>query len=134
MVKLGLSVFCMVVLVDGIAAAQTDSGLMSVAQMLAALVFVLCVLFSLAWILRRLQQPGVGGREKYLQVVDSINLGLKEKLVVVQVGKQKILLGVTPSTVSKIQQLPDQSEQQADPGLQQFSQKLQDIVSRGSQK
>ena len=58
-----------------------------------ALVFVLGLIFALAWLAKRM--PGVaGGSTRALRVVASLSLGPREKVVVVDVGGTQLLLGV----------------------------------------
>lgn len=58
-----------------------------------ALLFVLALIFALAWLARRM--PGVaGGSHRALRVVASLSLGPRERVVVVEVGGTQMLLGV----------------------------------------
>jgi flagellar protein FliO/FliZ len=58
-----------------------------------ALVFVLGLIFALAWLAKRM--PGVAaGSNRALRVVASLSLGPREKVVVVDVGGKQLLLGV----------------------------------------
>jgi flagellar protein FliO/FliZ len=70
-----------------------------------ALLLVLGLILGLAWLLRRL--PGAGFRpSEGLRVVASLQLGAKERAVVVEVGGQQLLLGVTPAGISRLHELP----------------------------
>lgn len=67
-------------------------------QTLLSLGFVLALIFGLGWITRRLQKlRGVQGAE--LHIESGIQLGPKEKLVLVKVHGQEFLLGVAPGSV-----------------------------------
>lgn len=58
-----------------------------------ALLFVVGLILALAWLARRM--PGVAGSSnRALRVVASLSLGPREKVVVVDVGGQQLLLGV----------------------------------------
>ena len=58
-----------------------------------ALLFVLALIFALAWLAKRL--PGVAGSShRALRVVASLSLGPRERVVVVDVGGTQLLLGV----------------------------------------
>lgn len=66
---------------------------------------VLGLIFLLAWFLRRLRLvPGVRGGN--LGVVTALAVGTKEKLVLVQVGDEQLLIGVTPNNVNLVYKLP----------------------------
>ncbi len=70
-----------------------------------ALLLVLGLILGLAWMLRRL--PGAGFRPaEGLRVVASLQLGAKERAVVVEVGGQQLLLGVTAAGISRLHELP----------------------------
>lgn len=69
--------------------------------LLASLVLMAVLLAAAWWFLRRLraaQAPGQGG----VAVVSQLPLGVKEKLVVVQVGQQRLLLGCTPASMQTL--------------------------------
>lgn len=71
-----------------------------------ALLLVLGLIVGLAWLLRRL--PGSGFRPAdSLKVVASLQLGAKERAVVVEVGGRQLLLGVTPAGISRLHELPE---------------------------
>ena len=61
-----------------------------------ALLFVVGLILALAWLAKRM--PGVAGSSnRALRVVASLSLGPREKVVVVDVGGQQLLLGVGAS-------------------------------------
>lgn len=70
-----------------------------------ALVLVLCVFFAFAWLMRRLNHMPAG--ESGLQIVSGLNVGSKEKLMVVQMGEEQVLIGVTQQSISKLHVLKD---------------------------
>jgi len=77
----------------------------SIAGALLALLLVLGLILGLAWLLRRM--PGSGFRPADgLKVVASLHLGPKERAVVVEVGGQQLLLGVTPAGITRLHELP----------------------------
>ncbi|WP_407351620.1 flagellar biosynthetic protein FliO [Luteimonas sp. R10] len=70
-----------------------------------ALVLVLGLIVGLAWLLKRM--PGGGFRQADgLRIVASVQLGAKERALVVQVGNDQLLLGVGPGTVRTLHRLP----------------------------
>ncbi|MDP5290720.1 flagellar biosynthetic protein FliO [Oceanimonas sp. CHS3-5] len=76
---------------------QWDSWAMSSA-------LVIGLLLALGWGLRRLKLPALGGNRQ-LRVITSLALGHKEKLVVVQVGEEQWLLGITPQNINRLGKL-----------------------------
>ena len=80
-------------------------------SMILSLLMVLLLIFAAAWILKKFNvvNKSVSG----MQVVSSLSLGTKERLVVVQVADEQLLLGVSGQQVSLIKTLeqpltPDQ--------------------------
>jgi len=80
----------------------------SLLQTLFALVVVLAVLAALAWFLKRYgPKAGIGGGAN-LRVVGSLNLGGRERLLVVEVGNQWIVVGASPGRVNALATMPKQ--------------------------
>ncbi|MGV8958966.1 MAG: flagellar biosynthetic protein FliO [Stenotrophomonas sp.] len=71
-----------------------------------ALLAVLALIVGLGWLLKRL--PGTGFRPaEGLRVVASLNVGAKERVVVVEVNGEQLLLGVTAGGISALHRLPE---------------------------
>ncbi len=67
-------------------------------QMVSGLLFIVLLIFALAWLMRRMGrlQSVIGGSMKLL---GGVSLGQRERAVLVQVGKTQMLLGVAPGSV-----------------------------------
>ena len=79
----------------------------SLLQTLFALVAVLAVLAGLAWFLKRYgPKGGIGGAN--LRIVGSLSLGGRERLLVVEVGNQWIVVGASPGRVNALATMPKQ--------------------------
>jgi flagellar protein FliO/FliZ len=80
--------------------ANTDAG-----SMILSLLMVLALIGVSAYVLKRFnitqQQSG------QLKVVANLSLGVKERVVVVQVGEQQLVLGVTPQKITLIKSLEE---------------------------
>jgi flagellar protein FliO/FliZ len=85
--------------------ALPTSGVASMGQVTLALVIVLAVLFAAAWGMRRFKLF-TGNGQTTLQVVQGINLGPKERAVLITVQGRKLLLGVAPGCVNLLLELP----------------------------
>ncbi|MCH1910414.1 flagellar biosynthetic protein FliO [Stenotrophomonas acidaminiphila] len=71
-----------------------------------ALLAVLALIVGLGWLLKRL--PGAGFRPaEGLKLVASLNVGAKERVVVVDVNGQQLLLGITAGGISALHALPE---------------------------
>jgi len=87
---------------------QHVMGNLNAGSMIVSLLFVLIAIFIVAWVLKKLQ---VGGSTiNGLKVVTSLNLGSKERLVVVQVGKKQLLLGVTGQQINMLDTIAEPIE------------------------
>jgi len=93
--------------------AATPTG--SLLQTLFALVAVLAVLAALAWFLKR-YGPRAGGGGANLRIVGSLNLGGRERLLVVEVGNQWIVVGASPGRVNALATMPRQEGADAGAG------------------
>lgn len=81
-------------------------GAGGLAQVTLSLLLVLAAVFAAAWVVRRMRGFGKFGNGA-LQIVTEIAVGTKERAVLVQVGKQQLLLGVAPGRVTTLHVLPE---------------------------
>ncbi len=65
------------------------------------LLFVLLLILMGAWLLKRFVVSGLGPN-KPLNVLSGISLGGREKVMLIQAGEQRLLLGVSPGRVVKL--------------------------------
>jgi flagellar biosynthetic protein FliO len=79
----------------------------SLLQTLLALIVVLGVLGALAWFLKR-YGPKAGGGNANLRVVGALNLGGRERVLVVEVGDQWIVVGASPGRINALATMPKQ--------------------------
>lgn len=94
-----------------------------------ALVLVLVMFMAFAWMMRRFngyQSTAKGG----LQVITGLNLGTREKLVVIQVGDEQLLLGVTPGKINKLHRLESAIDDGAAATPSDFSNKLKTVLQK----
>jgi flagellar protein FliO/FliZ len=72
-----------------------------IAQWTMGLVMVLGIFFLCVWGVRRLS--GItGDRASKMRVVGGLSLGMREKIILVQVGKKQLILGVTPGRIQTL--------------------------------
>lgn len=72
-------------------------------SMIMSLLMVLALILASAWLLRKFNfaNKSISG----MKVIASLSLGHKEKLVVVEVGKEQLLLGVSSGQINLIKTL-----------------------------
>ncbi len=80
------------------------------------LLMVLAVMLGVLYLFRRLLVPGRGSRgQELIQVLTVHHLSPREKLMLVKVVDQVILIGVTPSQISRIMEVDRDLLPQPDP-------------------
>jgi flagellar protein FliO/FliZ len=103
----------------------------SVLQLTLGLVAVLLAIGASVWLVRRLGRlQGMVGSG--LRVLGGLSLGARERVVLVQVGDQQLLLGVAPGrvqTLHVLEQPLSEPRRQSDPGS--FGARLQAALGRG---
>ena len=99
-------------------------------QLLLGLLLVIGLIFLLAWLMRRVQQIGPRGGQ-VIKVVASQALGPRDRLVLVQVGGEQLLLGLTPGRIAPLHvlkepvHLPD-----GEPASTEFAQRLMELLGK----
>ncbi len=65
------------------------------------LLIVLAIFFFCVWAMRKLSGTSVNGAEK-MHVIGGLSLGMREKIILLQVGKKQLILGVTPGRIDAL--------------------------------
>jgi flagellar protein FliO/FliZ len=86
-------------------AAPNTGGLL---QTILALVLVLGLLLGLAWFLKRFGPRGMMGGGANVKLVGALNIGGRERIMVVEVGDQWIVVGASPGRVNALATMPRQ--------------------------
>ena len=77
----------------------------SLMQTIFALTFVLALLAGLAWLMKRFGPRG-GAHAGVLRIVGALSLGGRERIMVLEVGDQWIVVGASPGRVNALATLP----------------------------
>lgn len=80
-------------------------GLAAFGKIVVAMVVILAVIFACAWLAKRLGAAG-GAGGGHMRIVSGKALGNKEKIVIVEVNETWLVLGVTPTHISKLHEMP----------------------------
>ena len=83
-----------------------ESSAGSLAQVTLSLLLVLAAVFAAAWVVRRLRGFGKFGAN-IIQIIADAPLGTKERAVLIQVGGQQLLVGVTAGQVNLLHVLAE---------------------------
>nr|WP_087021624.1 flagellar biosynthetic protein FliO [Thaumasiovibrio subtropicus] len=78
---------------------------LNIATTLLSLVMVIALIFLLAWLMKRMRLPQIAGHQGPLRVVKQLPLGQKERVVVVDVNGEQVLLGVTANNITLLKSL-----------------------------
>ncbi|WP_339906251.1 flagellar biosynthetic protein FliO [Pseudomonas guineae] len=99
-------------------------------QLLLGLLLVIGLIFLLAWLMRRVQQIVPRGGQ-VIKVMATQALGPRDRLVLVQVGGEQVLLGLTPGNITALHvmqepvHLPD-----AEQASTEFAQRLMELLGK----
>ena len=90
-----------------LACAAEPGSAVSLLQVLPGLGAVLLLIAGCAWLARRAGLGGGrGGGNPAIRFVSSQSLGAREKVVIVEVNNQWLVLGVAPGRVNTLSQMP----------------------------
>lgn len=76
-------------------------------QITAALIFVIALMLFAAWAFRKIG-PINSTNKINLKVVGGMSLGHRERIMVVEVGEQWLILGITSANINHLGSLPKQ--------------------------
>ncbi|YCH20085.1 flagellar biosynthetic protein FliO [Pseudomonas sp. D1-3] len=100
------------------------------AQLVIGLLLVIGLIFLLAWMMRRVQRLGPNNG-KVIKIVASQALSPRDRLVLVQVGNEQILLGLTPGRINPLHVMGEPVHlADAEPASSEFSQRLMELLGK----
>jgi flagellar protein FliO/FliZ len=117
------------------AAPQVSSALSSgmggqLTQLVLGLLLVIGLIFALAWLLRRVQSVSPGNGQ-LIEVLGSRALGPRDRLMLVQVGNEQILLGITPGRITPLHVLKEPLQVPAtSQATSEFAQRLMELLGK----
>ncbi|MFC3609029.1 flagellar biosynthetic protein FliO [Stutzerimonas tarimensis] len=99
-------------------------------RMLLGLLLVVGLIFGLGWMLRRMQQFKPGGGQ-LIRTLAVQHLGPRDRLVLVQVGKEQILLGLSAGRITPLHVLTEPVEPPStEPATPEFAQRLMELLGK----
>ena len=96
-------------------ASSAGGGLM---QTTLALFFVIALLLGGAWVLKRFGPRGFGGGSNTVKLVGALSVGARERILVVEVGEQWIVVGASPGRMNALATMPRQEHPETAAGGQ----------------
>lgn len=106
---------------------------LNLAATLGSLLFVVALILFLAWVLKKMQLPGVGGNNGPMKVIRQLAVGQKERIVLIQVGDEQLLVGVTATNINLLSKLENPIVDEDSPSTS-FSHQLSQIMTKNDQK
>ncbi len=103
---------------------ETKSQL-EIVSWLMSLGLVLVTIFVCAWVLKKMRFSQFGGAKA--KVVTTLALGARERVMVVEIGQQQYLLGVTAQSIQLLDKLDTPLEVETGAAAERFSRQLQGI-------
>ena len=99
-------------------------------QLVIGLLLVVGLIFVLAWLMRRVQRIGPG-KAQVIELVGSRALGPRDRLVLVQVGEEQILLGITPGRITPLHVLKTPVDAaSSETATPEFAQRLMELLGK----
>jgi flagellar protein FliO/FliZ len=116
---------------QAVAAAPVGSSLGGqLTQLVLGLLLVVGLIFVLAWLMRRVQRVGPGNGQ-VIEVIGSRALGTRDRLVLVQVAEEQILLGITPGRITPLHVLKTPvNVAQTQAATPEFAQRLMELLGK----
>jgi flagellar protein FliO/FliZ len=97
-------------------------------QLVLGLLLVVGLIFVLAWLMRRVQRAGPAGNQ-VIELIGSRALGPRDRLVLVQVGNEQILLGVSPGSITALHVMNEPVEvPEAQNATPEFAKRLMEVL------
>lgn len=99
-------------------------------QMLGGLALVMLLIIGCAWMARRVSGAG-GFGNSHLKVLSAMSLGARERIALIEVGGEQVLIGVTPNSIRRIHVLENPVDTSAPARQTDFAKRMQDVLRRG---
>lgn len=111
---------------------SSSTHLASVAM---GLVFIVALILVLGWFLRRFNQGGLFNNSS-IKIIASLPLGTRERLAVVDVGGQQLLLGITATQINTLHVFnePILAPGDTSPAASDFGKKLMTLLQQKNSK
>jgi len=73
-------------------------------QVLAALAAVLALVVAASWLLHKVRSQALGGGQ-LIQIKSTVSVGTRERVMLIEVAGEWVLVGVTPGNISTLMRL-----------------------------
>lgn len=108
----------------------------SMTQMITGLALVLVIIIAIAWLLKRFSILPTTTTE-HIKIVAMTSVGQRERIVIVDIGETRLVLGVAPGQVNKLHSMEKSSMDTVDKKSAKkaalFSEKLDSSIHKDNQ-
>ncbi|GAB3287329.1 flagellar biosynthetic protein FliO [Pseudidiomarina andamanensis] len=108
---------------------EVDSGLALLGQVTLVLILIIGIILLCAWLFRKLNGTSLG-HSKLLNVVGSVAVGQRERVVIVEINDTWLVLGVAAGHVTKLHEMP--AQERPEPQLNSFAARLQQALNKNT--
>lgn len=112
-------------------AAELDTGLALLGQVTIVLILIIGIILLCAWLFRKINGTSFN-HSKLLNVVGSVAVGQRERVVIVEVNNTWLVLGVAAGQVTKLHELP--AQERPEPQLNSFAARFQQALNKTADK
>lgn len=101
------------------------------ANIVVGLVFIVALILGVGWFMKRFNHGGMFTNAAAMKIVATLPLGARERLIVVDVSGQQILLGITATQINSLHVFSEPViTVTAPPAQSEFSQKLMSVLQQ----
>jgi flagellar protein FliO/FliZ len=101
----------------------------SLTQLTLSLIAVVALILAIGWLLKRFKFAAPRGSSD-IQILDQLNLGPRERIVLIRIGEAQVLLGVGASGIVPLTPLAAPIALKAAGPSPAFAERLRDIMKR----
>ena len=99
------------------------------------LAFILVLIFVLAWVMKKMHLTPQSNNQM-IRVLSAVSVGQRDRIALVEVGNEQILVGLTPGRIEKLHALanPIVVEDQGQAANQRFAEKFAQLMNSGKKE
>lgn len=115
-------------------AAKNGSPTTNLTQVFLGLVFVVALIFAMAWLLKRVTYGSFSGGQ-HIKLMASMPLGTRERIALIEIGGKQILLGITSAQINTLHAFDEAVvDDVSSHELSEFGKKIKSIMSHSGIK
>ena len=110
-------------------AAEQSLGLGNLTQVIFSLLLVLLVFAFMIWVMRHIGHIQTGGMSN-LKVLEQVSVGQRERIALIQVGEEQIIIGVAAGNVRMLHAMSKPVSINEPKERERFAERLADALRR----